>query len=502
VIVSVSGLPWKGPTAMKFMQRSLMGLFLLSLTLGLLALAAGSLRSTLEERWSREANSRPARERVFSVNVLPITQQTIAPQIVTFGEIRSRRTLDLRAPLGGTVIFLADSFVEGGRVDKGELLLRLDPANAQSALDLVMRDAAETDAELTEAKAALLLAQDEITAARAQSKLREAALERQNNLLSRGVGTEAAVEVAALSAAASNQAILGKRQGLAQAKARITKAQSAIVRQELRLTDATRRLADTEVFAEFTGVLSTVTLVSGGLVSPNEKLARLIDPAALEVAFRVSNTQFARLVAAHDGKIEGDVQVRLEILGLDIVAMGRIERVSGEVGDGQTGRQIFARLPKDTATGFRPGDFVTVEADEPPITGVALLPATAVDASGVVLVLGEGDRLEENVVEVLRKQGDRVIVRANGLFGREVVEARSPLLGVGIKVKPLRKGEVVIPVEPDMIELTEERRAKLTAFIQSNSNIPKNRKDRILARLKEDKVPAEMVNRIESRMGG
>jgi len=53
-----------------------------------------------------------------------------------------------------------------------------------------------------------------------------------------------------------------------------------------------------------------------------------------------------------------------------------------------------------------------------------------------------------------------------------------------------------------MIELTEERRAKLTAFVQSNANIPKVRKDRILARLKEDRVPAEMVNRIESRMGG
>jgi multidrug resistance efflux pump len=487
---------------MKFMQRSLMGLFLLSLTLGLLALAAGSLRSTLEERWSREAKTRPARERVFSVNVVPVNRDIITPKIVTFGEIRSRRTLDLRAPVGGNVIFLSDNFIEGGQVEQGELLLRLDPADAQSALDLVKRDAAETKAELREAEAALLLAKDEVTAARAQADLRDAALKRQKNLLSRGVGTEAAVEVAALAAAASNQAILGKRQALAQAKARITKAQSAIARQELRLTDAKRRLADTEVFAEFSGVLSNVTLVSGGLVGPNEKLARLIDPAALEVAFRVSNTQFARLVAAHEGKIEGDVRVRLEILGLDVTATGRIERVSGEVGDGQTGRQIFARLPDDVTSGFRPGDFVTVEADEPPIADVAMLPATAVDASGVVLVLGEGDRLEETIVEVLRKQGDRVIVRTNDLFGREVIEARSPLLGAGIKVKPLRKGGAVIPDAPDMIELTEERRAKLTAFIESNANIPKTRKERILARLKEDKVPAEMVNRIESRMGG
>ena len=82
------------------MQRSLMGLFLLALTLGLLALAAGSVRTTLEERWARESVSRPARERVFSVNVVQVTRTDVSPVITTYGEIRSRRTLDLRASLG------------------------------------------------------------------------------------------------------------------------------------------------------------------------------------------------------------------------------------------------------------------------------------------------------------------------------------------------------------------------------------------------------------------
>ncbi len=487
---------------MKFMQRSLMGLFLLALTLGLLALAAGSLRSTLTERWSREAISRPARERVFAVNVIVVKRQTITPQIVTFGDIRSRRTLDLRAPVGGTIVFLSDNFVEGGQVKKGDLLLRLDPANAQSALDVILSETSETRAELTEAKAALLLAQDEVTAAKAQAQLRAAALKRQQNLLARGVGTEAAVETSALAFAGSNQVILGKRQGLAQARARINRAKTALARQDIRLNEARRRLADTKVYAGFDGVLSTVSLVSGGLVSPNEKLARLIDPNALEVSFRVSNTQFSRLVAAHDGKIEGDVFVGLQGLGVDITAKGRIERVSGEVGDGLTGRQIFARLPQDPSRVFRPGDFVTVRANEPALQGVALLPAAAVNASGVVLVLGDNGRLVEMTVKVLRKQGERVIVRAEGLFGREVVDARSPLLGAGIKVKPLRKGAVAIPDVPDMIELTAERRAKLTAFIQGNPSLSKSRKDSILARLKEERVPIEMVNRIESRMGG
>jgi transposase-like protein len=53
-----------------------------------------------------------------------------------------------------------------------------------------------------------------------------------------------------------------------------------------------------------------------------------------------------------------------------------------------------------------------------------------------------------------------------------------------------------------MVELSEERRAKLVAFIEGNKRMPKEAKQRVLARLAEPKVPAAMVARIEGRMGG
>ena len=487
---------------MRFMQRSLMGLFMLAFTLGLLALAAGSVRTSLEERFANEGKSRPARERVFTVNVIAAVKVEIAPKIETFGEIRSRRTLDLRAPSSGTITELSANFVEGGQVMKGDLLIRLDPANAQSALEVALSESAEAAAELAEALAALSLAQDEVLAARAQAELRKVSLKRQEDLRTRGVGTEAAVETAALAHASANQATLGKRQALAQANARISRAEITVARREIRLRESRRNLAETNVFAEFDGVLSTANQVVGGLVGANEKLARLIDPTALEVVFRLSNSQYARLVAANNGSAKGDVAVSLDILGAKVNANGTIDRVGAEVGEGQTGRQIFARLPMAAANSFRPGDFVSVSVDEPKLSDVAVLPSTAVDAAGVVLLLGENDRLEELQVELVRKQGDMVIVRGRGLFEREVIEARSPLLGAGIRVKPLRRDGAAIPDVPKMIELSEERRAKLMAFIENAKRMPKDARDRILGNLQKDKVPEEMVIRIEARMGG
>jgi hypothetical protein len=53
-----------------------------------------------------------------------------------------------------------------------------------------------------------------------------------------------------------------------------------------------------------------------------------------------------------------------------------------------------------------------------------------------------------------------------------------------------------------MLELSAERRAKIRAFVEANKRIPDEAKARILSQLDEVKVPAQMVQRIEGRMGG
>ena len=57
-------------------------------------------------------------------------------------------------------------------------------------------------------------------------------------------------------------------------------------------------------------------------------------------------------------------------------------------------------------------------------------------------------------------------------------------------------------VEPEMLELSDERRARLVAFIEGNSRMPAAAKARVLAQLQQPMVSAEVVERIEARMGG
>ena len=485
---------------MRFLGRGLIGLLLFSLALGLLGLAGNTIKVAVQDRMNQEPRAQKARERTFAVKVVPAEVTSINPTLNAFGEIQSRKTLDLRMAASGQIQELSINFVEGGSVKSGELLIRLDDSDYQTAVDLAENNLIDAKNEVMEAARNLSFSKEELAAAEEQEKLRLRALTRQKDLVERGVGTAAALENAELSASGATQAVLSRKAAVDQAKNRGAQAETRLVRAELALKDAKRKLEDTKLYAEFSGLLSGVSLVKGGIVSANERLGQLIDPEVLEVSFKISTQQYTRLLNDNGELLKAPVSVALTNTEQGLNADGVIIRDSASVAKGQTGRQVYAKLTK--SVGFKPGDFVAVKVEEPTLNWVVKLPSTALDASNKVLLLGEGERLEEAQVKLMRRQGNEVIVRSRDLSGKEIVAQRTPVLGAGIKVKAIRSGEENEVVEVEMLELTEERRAKLISAIETNGYIPKTVKERIIGQLTQPKVPADVVARIESRIGG
>ena len=486
---------------MRFLRHSLTGLFLLSLTLGLLAYAGHTVYSAVQERMTSEPEIPERRERVYAVNVITASAGRETPVLIAYGEVESRRTLEVRAKTGGTLVELSGSFEDGGRVRAGQLLARTDPSDAQFALDRARSDLTDAEAEQREANRALELARDELTAAREQAELRTRAYQRQIDLEDRGVGTAAAVEAAELDAAQARQSVLSRRQAVATAEARVDQAATRLSRARVDLAEAQQRLDDTRITAQFSGTLRDVSVVQGRLVSPSERLAELVDPDALDVSFRISTGQYARLLDDEGQLMAAPVRVILETYGTQIETTGRITRDSASVGEGETGRLIFARL--DNARGLKPGDFVTVEVTEPPVDDVIRLPASALGPDGSVLVLTAEDRLREHPVTLLRRQGNDVLVASDALGGLDVVAERSPLLGAGIKVRRLRAADGAEATATDpVLELSEDRLARLRAFVEASTEMPEAVRQRLLDQLSQPAVPAAVVERLERRMGG
>lgn len=508
---------------MRFLTRSLLGLLFFALVVGLLAYAGYTVMQAGGKRTA--AGDRPgmARERVFTVPVVTLTPGQIAPKLATFGEVRARRALDLRIAVAGRVDYLAPGFEDGAAVTAGQVLLRLDPADATAARDLAVADLDRAEAELRDAVAARELVREDVAAARVQAELRGRALTRRQDLAARGVSTDAATEEAELAAASAQQSLVARRQAEAQAVARVAQAETALTRQRITVAEAERRLDDTVLRADFDGTLAEVAVSAGGLVGGNERIGQLIDPDDLEIAFRISTAQYLRMLDGDGALRPLPVQVALDVAGAQILSSGVLDRVSASVGAGQSGRLIYARM--DAARGFMHGDFVRVAVQEPALEGVAMLPVTALGSGDEVLVVGDGNRLGVVQVDVLRRQGDAVIVRVGDLAGRNVVSARGPMLGAGIAVRVQRQAGAEAALGDDgsgdevsrdgsggmtgggdgpaLVMLEPDQRARLIALVEGNDRMPEQARSRILAQLSQEQVPAQVIERLEQgRMGG
>ncbi|MDP2087204.1 MAG: efflux transporter periplasmic adaptor subunit, partial [Gemmobacter sp.] len=238
---------------MRFLVRSLVAVGLLAVTLAILSLAGYSVVTALQTRNAEKVAPRPVRERVFAATVLPVQLGTVAPDLLVYGEVRSRRTLDVRAPRAGRIVWLADGFEDGAEVAEGQPLLRLDPSDAMAARDLALSDRARAEADARDAVRGLDLARDELALAQTQADLRRAATERQRTLRERGVGSDAALETAELAVQQAEQAVLSRRQAVISAESRVDLAAVALERLAITIAEAERALAETEVRAGFAG---------------------------------------------------------------------------------------------------------------------------------------------------------------------------------------------------------------------------------------------------------
>lgn len=474
---------------------------MLALCLGVLAYAGHGMRTAFQARMAEESKAPDRQEREFVVSMVTATSRTITPILTAYGEVQSRRTLDVRAKASGTLVELSEQFENGGVVDAGDLLAVVDPRDAEFALSRAESEVIDANAEKREAERALVLARDERAAAIDQADLREKAFQRQVDLENRNVGTAAAVETAELAASQARQSVIIARKAEADAEARLDQAVTRINRAQIALDEAARDLEDTKIFAKFSGTLSDVAVVEGGLVSLNERLGVVVDGRALEVSFRVSTAQYSRLTDEDGQLIHAPVTVILSTFGEDFEYSGYVSRDSAAVGDGQIGRLIFARL--EAAPALKPGDFVTVKVEEPALSEVVRLPASALGNDGNVLILGESDRLQAVPVSLLHRQGDDVLVRSTSLDGAQVLTDRTPLLGAGVKVVPfLLDPETNTATEAELLEISEPRRERLMAFVRTGLDVSDEIKTRLLVQLEDDKVPAELVERLERRIGG
>ncbi len=401
------------------------------LTVVCAVLAVGYLRATKPQI---ERTGAVERERPIAAATVRIAD--IQPFIEAFGEVMAHRDVEMRALVAGPVVAVGESFVNGGSVRAGALLVEIDPfeyraavAEAEAALKEARALLAETEAELGAEEAGLV--ED-----RTQLALAERELERRQALLAKGTAPEKAVDDALVRRSERTRAMTATERRVAGLRARLARQEAVIARSAVALERAERDLANTRLVAPFDGYLTEVSAALGKRLGVNDRVVRLLDQTRLDIRIHLSDADYGRLVSSAAGLGGRPVEVTWRAGDRNFPFRAVIQRADGEVDAASGGVRVYARIEDSAAATvpLRPGAFVEVSIPDRIYRRASRLPETALVGGDTVYAVVEG-RLEPRPVALLARVGNDVVVSGGIAEGDRIATTRFPEIGPGVKVQ-------------------------------------------------------------------
>ncbi len=378
---------------------------------------------------------RPVQEKSYAVETVTVAQGNFAPSIDVFGEAMAGREVELRALVGGEVMEVHPDLKAGGHVSKGDLLVSVDRFDYEGALT-------EAEANLIEAKAALLesegrVSMEKATAVRVREQLdfAERDLSRAENLLGSGAVTERTVDDRRLLVSQRQQALEQSQNSLALEEARVAQQKAGVKRREWGLRNAQRQLDNTVLRAPFDAVVRSEAAEPGRLVSVNDAVVSLYASDEFEVRFTLSDNQYGRLLAESGSVIGRSAKVTWYLGNQPVVYQATVSRIGADVASTRGGVDVIATVVSDdTQVPLRPGAFVEVSLSDRTYENTFRIPETAYYGDGTVYVVNDS-RLEPREVEAFAIDDGFILVSGDLSSGETLLTTRIPEAGEGLLVK-------------------------------------------------------------------
>ena len=335
-----------------------------------------------------------------AVTVVTLQPESVETTTTLPGRVVASATAEVRPQVAG--IITEQLFQEGGRVEAGDVLYTIDPATYQAAV-------AQADAAVAQAQA--------------QQNAASKEARRFQELATRNVASDQAVENAR---AAGESAAAGLQAALAQLQA------------------AQIELDRTQIRARLSGEIGRSLTSRGALVTASqpEPLAviRNIDPVFVDVT-----QSAADLLAWRRGNSEmqlddtpRDVMLTLAD-GSTFDQTGTLRAAEPNV-DAQTGVVVLRMQFANPDKLLLPGMYVQVEMPTGKVEGAFRVPQEAVSrdrrGSPTTLVVGDGDVVEQRELTVRQELGSDWIVTGGIEAGDRVIVAGLQKAAPGSKVTP------------------------------------------------------------------
>jgi RND family efflux transporter MFP subunit len=340
--------------------------------------------------------------------VRTITAETRSVQLTvkTHGTVAPRTESDVVPEISGRVFWVSPALVSGGFFEKGDPLLRIDPADYEVALERARAQLARTESEASRAT-------------------RE--LERQETLAKQNV----------TSASRLDDARNGEK--IASAARRESRAV---------LDQAERDIERTEIGAPYAGRVREEHVDVGQFVTRGAAVARIYAVDWAEVRLPIRDDELAWIELPDGGLPEGvegpEVILRARYAGADREWKGHVVRTEGEIDARSRMVHVVARVEDPYGRGKRAGQspfpvglFVEAEILGKTAEDVVVLPRSALRTGDRVLIVDADDRLRFRDVEVMRRGRADALLRSGVAPGERICVSALETPVDGMHVRPV-----------------------------------------------------------------
>ncbi|MBL4906368.1 MAG: efflux RND transporter periplasmic adaptor subunit [Sneathiella sp.] len=377
----------------------------------------------------------PVKERVWNVAAQTLEPGTLAPTVQIFGTLIPARDVDLRSLVAGEVIRVSPNFKEGALLETGEMLIEIDPFDAQAILAEKKATTLEAQSRLVELRATeksdrvALIRDEEILAVDVRNLKRSEKLSKKGNI------SERALDDARSALSRQHQQVEQRTAQLEIQRARIGQQKAVLERLKVGVKRAERDLKNTRLTAPFSGYISELGADLGKRVDAKDKVARLIDASQLEVKFHLSDRQYGVLLASEGGVINRPVSVRWMTGDKEHVFKGTIARIGSEIKAETGGIDIYAILDAESLIAeVRSGAFVEVMLTGQSYSNAVRVPEYSVYERNKVYVVENG-RLVARTIQVLFDNGSNLLITGDLKAGDQLVTTRFAEIGPSLRVE-------------------------------------------------------------------
>ncbi|WP_289019836.1 efflux RND transporter periplasmic adaptor subunit [Desulfobacter postgatei] len=343
---------------------------------------------------------KPAVKTAPVVDIMKVNPSRVTAQIRAMGTVQADREVVIKSQVAGMVIQVAPEFVQGGLIRKGQLMVRIDPADYALAVNKAQSALAQAQADFEIEKGRQQIAREEL------------------KLMSMMSPNE--VQETSL--------VLRKPQ-LEQAGAAVASAQSD-------LETARLDLERTRIIAPFHALVRSKEVDAGAMTAAQGALATLVDVTCYQVEVQVPLDRLDR-IRVHE---TNGSPVRIRSLYAGREWDGRVVRTTGAVTEQSRMAGVIIRVDDPLGLGPAKGrpamlldDHVEALIEGQVFDNVFSLPRTLIREDSSLWIYKDG-RLEIRKVAPVWIENDRVFIQSELSPGDLVVcsDLSAPVSGMAV----------------------------------------------------------------------